>query len=717
MFRKYFSVAAIALLASSCADDNFKVNEPSLPGDGITFVADETSSVASSRTEVSTAVDTIMLVDESGADPLAVIVETAPIATTKAMTESLAVGRSTPVNDANPLTSFRVYAFKYPTDGSANGKFFDAEVKNVSGSWSYEPVRYWPDDCTLGFFGIAPVDIEPTIVSESDWSIDYTVSPDPTQQPDLMTAKTANTLTQNNGLVNMTFQHLLSQINFRVNSELTDGTTINSITLDGVHGSGSYNFSGNSGSWTINSGSQTITVDNLDTDGGNVSVNKPDHTLMLLPQNDLSTVTLTVALSNDKTKSATLSGSWVAGTAYTYSINIKPDYSIEFTDVPTQPLDCHYTRCAIKVNAKNLQGKSWTIESDQPWCTVRASIEPIENEQGFWIRSPRNYPTTSADVVAEYKKYIHSTTLSNPVSESGEKIIYVFLEENTSDVDRKATLSVMVVNESPNANELVASTSILQSAPYVANGYWFENIDEDGELPWGFNWNRKVVYDGQKTSLTGWYYHYIGANLRAWNYESQYSGYKGITITSAKGILSLGSTMPTITIDYGEMTPDAALSGSVNGQHNTYLLYTNAGGNVIGLEEILQSNSRYFKLVTPPEEAGSLENVKYYAALACIKKNAFDIKVEENTNEGETAITPGVVVNENDIVWYLPAQAESGAFVNAVPNWVTPNPWSENKLWTSSPGSDHTHAWLYQGSLIEVERSTPARVRAVRKPQ
>lgn len=219
MFRKYLSIAALALLASSCADDNFTANEPSLPGDGITFVADETSSAASSRAEVPAAVDTIMLVDESGADPLAVIVETAPIATAKAMTESLAVGRSTPVNDANPLTSFRVYAFKYPTDGSANGKFFDAEVKNVSGSWSYEPVRYWPDNCTLGFFGIAPVDIVPTIESESDWSIKYTVSSEPTQQPDIMTATTDNTLTQNDGLVQMSFQHLLSQIKSLFNNK------------------------------------------------------------------------------------------------------------------------------------------------------------------------------------------------------------------------------------------------------------------------------------------------------------------------------------------------------------------------------------------------------------------------------------------------------------------------------------------------------------------
>lgn len=693
MFRNYLSIAAIALLASSCADDNFKANEPSLSGDGITFVADETSSAASSRAEVPAPVDTIMLVDESGADPLAVIVETAHITTTKAMTESLAVGRSTPVNDANPLTSFRVYAFKYPTDGLANGKFFDAEVKNVSGSWSYEPVRYWPDNCTLGFFGIAPVDIVPTIESESDWSIQYTVSSEPTQQPDIMTATTVNTLTQNDGLVQMSFQHLLSQINFRVNSELTDGTTITSIALDGVNVSGIYTYSGNSGSWTINSGSQIITVDNLDADGGNVSVNKPDHTLMLLPQNDLSTVTLTVALSNDKTKSATLSGSWVAGTAYTYSINIKPDYTLEFVSKPAVQ-DAHYVICPLTIKADKLpdDANAWTLtctnsELQQPVRFLEVSkydkgiIDLLD--QGYWLKDNVNGDTNNANFSAP-------TVLTSKTT--GEDIsVYVLIPENIGEETRELQLNLKLAADKY-ASEQGSTLTIQQLCPaWNENGLGVERLQVEKDYPWGFNWDSsmKITYTMPRNGWT--------VILHA-----LFEIFGDHSYIESTGLIILGQTWK-VTVDFSKVPKLNTATSDSDGLTNTWELYTFNGVNEAStIMSQLESWGGVADKTLPTNPAE-------FAASYCAKLNPF--RLERKSEGGQTVFNP--LLDQTDMAWYLPATQEA-VTIRDSEYALNGDYWTSTAI-TTGDGKTAYKFTAPGGDITPEDRNHSLHVRAVRK--
>lgn len=695
MFRNYLSIAAIALLASSCADDNFKANEPSLPGDGITFVADETSSVASSRAEVPAAVDTIMLVDESGADPLAVIVETAPIATAKSITESLAVGRSTPVNEANPLTSFKVYAFKYPTDGSVNGKFFDAEVKNVSGSWSYEPVRYWPDNCTLGFFGIAPVGIVPNIVSERDWSIQYTVSSEPTQQPDIMTATTVNTLTQNDGLVNMKFQHLLSQINFKVNSELTDGTTITSVTLSGVHVSGTYVYRADEGHWTINPGSQSVVVDKLDTDGS-LSYNKPDHTLMLLPQDNLNDVTLTVELSNSKTKSATLSGSWVAGTAYTYSINIKPDYTLEFVSKPAVQ-DAHYVICPLTIKADKLpdDANGWMLTCTNPELQQPVRFLEVSKydkgiidllDQGYWLKDNVNGDTNNANFSAP--TVLTSKTTGQDIS------VYVLIPENIGEETRELQLNLKLAADKY-ASEQGSTLTIQQLCPaWNENGLGVERLQVEKDYPWGFNWDSsmKITYQMPRSTWSNpgpSFWHILLLIFGNAPYMSQ------------EGVALAGNWK--VTIDFSKISQLNTAISETEGRSNTWELYTFDGVN--------EASTMMSQLVAwggVPDKTLPT-NPAEFAAWYCAKLNPF--KPTKKTDNGEVIYNANL--DQTDMVWYLPATQEA---VNIRDSEYTLN----GDYWTSTAITTGDGKTAYKftapgGDITPEDRNRSLHVRAVRK--
>lgn len=692
MFCKYLSIAALALLASSCADDNFKANEPSLPGDGITFVADETSSAASSRAEVPAAVDTIMLVDESVADPLAVIVETAPITTTKAMTEPLAVGRSTPVNDANPLTSFRVYAFKYPTDGSATGKFFDAAVNNVSGSWSYEPVRYWPDNCTLGFFGIAPVDIVPTIESESDWSIQYTVSSEPTQQPDIMTATTVNTLTQNDGLVNMKFQHLLSQINFKVNSELTDGTTITSVTLSGVHVSGTYVYRADEGHWTINPGSQSVVVDKLDTDGS-LSYNKPDHTLMLLPQDNLNDVTLTVELSNNKTKSATLSGSWVAGTAYTYSINIKPDYTLEFVSKPAVQ-DAHYVICPLTIKADKLpdDANGWTLTCANPELQQPVRFLEVSKYdkgiidllgQGYWLKDNVNGDTNNANFSAP--TVLTSTTTGEDIS------VYVLIPENIGEETRELQLNLKLAADKY-ASEQGSTLTIQQLCPaWNENGLGVERLQVEKDYPWGFNWDSsmKITYTMPRNGWTAIIHVLFGI----------FGDHRYI---ESEGLIILGQTWK-VTVDFSKVPKLNTATSDSDGLTNTWELYTFDGVNEAStIMSQLESWGGVADKTLPTNPAE-------FAASYCAKLNPF--RLARKSEGGQTVFNP--LLDQTDMAWYLPARQEA-VTIRDSEYALNGDYWTSTAI-TTGDGKTAYKFTAPGGGITPEDRNLPLHARAVRK--
>lgn len=288
--------------------------------------------------------------------------------------ESMAETRGVPVktdNFAAVCKNFSVTA--YTAD---EGKLFMSnELVEQSGNvWSpANGTRYWPEDA-LNFFAYAPYSVNDKQVFPNGISINnqyktidfsYTVPTttdkrDAEAQPDVMFATTtcgrAET-TGENGTVPLTFSHALAAVKFVAND--IAGSTINSITLKGLHGSGTCTYSADAEDskykWSCtddknNTYTQTFDVKVEDQQQGEqpITDKNPSTTFMMLPQ-QLEGATVEINLTTNDNKQQTLTGKlntgnlteWKAGYVYTYKISsesINWTYVFDVTDNISLPL-------------------------------------------------------------------------------------------------------------------------------------------------------------------------------------------------------------------------------------------------------------------------------------------------------------------------------------------------------------------------------------------
>lgn len=713
MYNKLFCIVTTLALMTGCTTDELADMNEQSGGPGINFGVTATSADRLSRGGLTSTYQSLTLKSDETADTLAVTVETADY-----FIEEKHISRGTPIEGAGNLDNFQVYAYYYANESTTTPSlFFEENVsKRDADTWATGTTYYWPTSGELAFFGMSlavnddflKFDRDQTPAGENDAVISYIAPIEPEKQPDLVVASTGRMNNSESGeKVPMTFKHILSQVKFRVGAEMQAGI-INSITLTNVVKHGYYHHAANGGAWSFDEAGEdqtcnyTVVLDEAVTDGSNgVALGAIEETLMMLPQtlgaNCELVVEFTPAGSDEvRTLRAPLNGGvWTMGGTTVYNINIEPEYKVNFVEesLPTDALDCHFVRHTINVNAEELKGKSWTISSNQSWCKFRDQLHGPEN-QGFWIKSPTGYPTevgNDAAWKAEYDKY--KTSGSMAMSAIGENIpVYVFLEENIGEEERNAILTLSVEGKE------VASTTISQSAPTVSGDYLMENNEEEKDLPWGFNWDRKVVYKGIQTTIL-FVKTYLISNLYAIGWDDFKSEAISISHGSFLGIGGNGSltrTQPVVSIDYGKMSPNSGIN-STDGRNNTYLLYTSAGGNVIGLENSI-INSGVFEKTEDSESSNHYDN---HAALTCIKKNAFDVLISKTSDSGETVWTENVNVIYDDVLWYLPASGQSGAFPTG------------GKYWSSTSTVDKADM-MVGGSAIPTDRSDYGNVRAVR---
>lgn len=151
--------------------------------------------------------------------------------------------------------------------------------------------------------------------------------------------------------------------------------------------------------------------------------------------------------------------------------------------------------------------------------------------------------------------------------------------------------------------------------------------------------------------------------------------------------------------DYNSLTANIA-SSTDNGLINTWQLYNYSGGSADAFEAILKDWGFVVE-----SETGTNENVSNYAALMCLKKNAFIAETKEQ--EGQSITAP--IISEENIKWYLPA---SGEFP------ITDNDYSlEGDYWTSTAvvGSDYAYKYSVGSGTYQEDRGTSLHIRAVRK--
>ncbi|MDR3118310.1 MAG: fimbrillin family protein [Mediterranea sp.] len=185
--------------------------------------------------------------------------------------QTSAAARGTSIEGKSDLQTagFCVYAWLTDSNDWSNAipattAWFDgAAVAWSTSSWTYTPMRYWPDAAGLkaSFFAYAPADAVVTMQSTSgNPAFEYTVPNTAADQCDLLAAQALDRT--KSAAVPLTFDHLLARIGFkaRLSKHFAGATlTVTSLkvkyTADKIANKGVYTFGGSpgqsAGAWTL----------------------------------------------------------------------------------------------------------------------------------------------------------------------------------------------------------------------------------------------------------------------------------------------------------------------------------------------------------------------------------------------------------------------------------------------------------------------------------
>ena len=244
-------------------------------------------------------------------------------------TNKTAKTRGTKVTTAG-ISNLGVSASVYPaanTYTSAGcGSYFYKESVSSGSPMSY----YWPTtDYRISFFGYYPYnDAAFTVQSAASATgaptYAYTVPSTIASQQDIMTGQVTDQPGGSSSPVNMTLAHRCAAIHFSVINDRSEAITVNSISIEGVKYTGTLSGS----TWTlggsVNSSSTnpfTLTYGSSVAAGATVDITGTSNIFMMLPQTLTSSAKLKMVIDSEVFE-AELTGTWVAGKEYTYSISM-----------------------------------------------------------------------------------------------------------------------------------------------------------------------------------------------------------------------------------------------------------------------------------------------------------------------------------------------------------------------------------------------------------
>lgn len=688
------SIAAVLLSASlfSCSSDDF-FGKAETNTDGISFGV-STENGASTRANNSadgyTAARYTLRSDNS-ADTLCVrAVVTDGIGNDNAGKPATRAARQTSM-----YNDFKVVA-AVKENGNVGTQYYMDDVATNTGTnnWVPSKVYYWPgSNRQLRFLAWAPTDATFDAVPNTPnaTTLKYTTPAEAKNQRDLVAAATDFIDSPaNDGTctpVSLNFKHLCTAVIIKTGEQMTAGT-IQSVSLKGIKNSGTYDMVGSE--WTLNNSTANFTISpNKETTGAThngTDLNAGESTFMLLPQKLGADSKLEVVFHDNisgrvRTLSASLKDAvWPMGKTVTYRLSITPEYELKFTSTPAI-VDAHYDIIPIKVNTEYVQG-NWTIKSNQTWVTIKSALTTYE-QSGYWLKATGDY----ADYCGSEKVPVERQQTLDKTG-NGERTLYLFFEENSSNADRTVTLTL-----SKNGVD-AATADIVQKCPIWQGDIGWEVLEDTETFPFGFKWDRKVTY--KKDNLS-W------ASAEAWwikqNFKKQPNNF-----LEWLGSIFFPKTVPyvtvnssgrsvTFTVDYSKMAEISAISTD-NGLDNTWALYSHVGGTSFEGEKYI-ANRGY----TITSQSGSNEIPKVFAALYAVKLNAFDIHKGGKGDQITYAITP----EKADIKWYLPASNQFSGDVGL------------NGLhWSSTGIQDNSNAYTWDATPQSTPRMEQHKVRAVR---
>lgn len=206
------------------------------------------------------------------------------------------------------------------------GSYFYKESVSSGTPTSY----YWPTaGYKISFFAYYPYNNAAfTVQSAANVTgaptYAYTVPSVISNQLDIMTGQVTDQLGGSSSAVNMSLVHRCSAIHFNITNDRSDAITVNSISIEGVKYTGTLNES----TWTLGSGVNssstnpfTLTCNTSVAAGVTTDITGSSNIFLMLPQALPSGAKLKVVV-NDEEFETDLSGTWVAGKEYTYTITM-----------------------------------------------------------------------------------------------------------------------------------------------------------------------------------------------------------------------------------------------------------------------------------------------------------------------------------------------------------------------------------------------------------
>ena len=658
----------------------------------------------------------------------------------------------------NSINAFDVAAY-YHVDVNSESKLYFADTV-VDGVNTSEKTHYWPSTGYMNFVATYPTGlIEDGISTLADnsgnlGSFTYTIPTNVIEQQDVMIAVKNNVdnaaKCQDGTPVSLDFHHLFAAVRFKVGKMIA--TRINSLTISDVQGGTitiSYNEADNSWKYEASESKASYTpvfttngAPNVDTygltEGNYITGNDNRLTMFVMPQvlnNAKITINYTELITNTThTNQATLSGEWIAGKTFTYIINIIADH-LQVT-LPNPPdADAHYVRVDMDYDlsgfAQYAEGVTISnILATASWLNDGSNTASNDKQSIYLKKSIKNSSgqVTSTELSELQKQGYFTDELWETVIDGDTKVgpkrtsnnilgtntkelditnkgtLHLFLDENDGDTDRNGQIMItatITANGQVMPNITLGFGNFKQLRPYWNNGIGVERFEDSSTHPYGFSYNRKVVYTNVRGNehLEDDFWGQLGDAF--WSWLLSLFGYTTDTVLpeidediadnfvdvdNANDLLGQ-EVIKTVTIDYTQLSNLKANNKAISqdGLINTRELYDFTGNiDLADLEEQLNNS------LTPNVQPGVTANTgwkrevfgtndnnpEYYAAYIALTRNKMrELKttIKGSGSQGDTFLYQAIMHKENEgngtngvnedgaeiIEWFLPSKEDA----------------------------------------------------------
>jgi hypothetical protein len=255
-------------------------------------------------------------------------------------TEEKSITRGTLVTSEADIANFGVSSSAYPASGTYTsyglGSYFYKQQAAPNTAMSY----YWPTaDKEISFFAYYPYNNASFTVSSSAATLGspvyhYTVPSTILNQVDIMTAQVTDHTAGSQGALTLNFSHHCAAIKISITNNSGSAIAVNSVSIEGVEYDGTLH----DGIWTLSGNLNTSAINPFSLSYGSAIANNAtaditgsNNILIMLPQTLTSSAKLKVVTADDTYETA-ISGTWVAGKTYTYSV-VKSANSIDLSMV------------------------------------------------------------------------------------------------------------------------------------------------------------------------------------------------------------------------------------------------------------------------------------------------------------------------------------------------------------------------------------------------